>query len=175
MVSVYDPLKAFWEAQPGKTIQLWFGQIETILNRSLPTAAHHHDWWWANEDVEETRHVQCKSWQSAGWQVSAIDRRNRIVRGRDSDGSGTNQCLNVQPRRTGITIPFDDLLIGACALERGYAIATRNPPLPKDPRTEAHPVLARGSDREYTTIFATTSATYRRAQPQPHTRRLNLR
>ena len=25
-----------------------------------------------------------------------------------------------------ITIPFDDLLIGACALERGYAVATRN-------------------------------------------------
>lgn len=25
------------------------------------------------------------------------------------------------------TIPFDDLLIGACALERGYAVATRNP------------------------------------------------
>lgn len=27
---------------------------------------------------------------------------------------------------TGVTIPFDDLLIGACALERGYAVATRN-------------------------------------------------
>lgn len=27
----------------------------------------------------------------------------------------------------GLTIPFDDLLIGACALEHGYAIATRNP------------------------------------------------
>ena len=26
----------------------------------------------------------------------------------------------------GITIPFDDLLIGACAVERGYAVATRN-------------------------------------------------
>jgi len=26
----------------------------------------------------------------------------------------------------GIAIPFDDLLIGACALERGYAVATRN-------------------------------------------------
>jgi tRNA(fMet)-specific endonuclease VapC len=25
-----------------------------------------------------------------------------------------------------VTIPFDDLLIGACALERGYAVATRN-------------------------------------------------
>ncbi len=26
----------------------------------------------------------------------------------------------------GVTIPFDDLLIGACAMERGYAVATRN-------------------------------------------------
>jgi predicted nucleic acid-binding protein len=26
-----------------------------------------------------------------------------------------------------VTIPFDDLPIGACALERGYAVATRNP------------------------------------------------
>lgn len=26
----------------------------------------------------------------------------------------------------GVVIPFDDLLIGACALERGYAVATRN-------------------------------------------------
>jgi predicted nucleic acid-binding protein len=25
-----------------------------------------------------------------------------------------------------VIIPFDDLLIGACALERGYAVATRN-------------------------------------------------
>lgn len=27
----------------------------------------------------------------------------------------------------GVTIPFDDLLIGACALEREYAVVTRNP------------------------------------------------
>jgi tRNA(fMet)-specific endonuclease VapC len=26
----------------------------------------------------------------------------------------------------GVTIPLEDLLIGACALERGYAVATRN-------------------------------------------------
>jgi tRNA(fMet)-specific endonuclease VapC len=26
----------------------------------------------------------------------------------------------------GVAVPFDDLLIGACALERGYAVATRN-------------------------------------------------
>jgi predicted nucleic acid-binding protein len=34
--------------------------------------------------------------------------------------------LNAESLQKGITIPFDDLLIGVCALERGYAIATRN-------------------------------------------------
>jgi predicted nucleic acid-binding protein len=34
--------------------------------------------------------------------------------------------INAESSQKGITIPFDDLLIGACALERGYAIATRN-------------------------------------------------
>jgi predicted nucleic acid-binding protein len=34
--------------------------------------------------------------------------------------------INAESSRKGVTIPFDDLLIGSCALERGYAIATRN-------------------------------------------------
>lgn len=34
--------------------------------------------------------------------------------------------INAESSQKGITIPFDDLLIGACALERGYSIATRN-------------------------------------------------
>jgi predicted nucleic acid-binding protein len=34
--------------------------------------------------------------------------------------------INAESSQRGITIPFDDLLIGACALERGYSIATRN-------------------------------------------------
>jgi predicted nucleic acid-binding protein len=34
--------------------------------------------------------------------------------------------LGGQSAARGITIPFDDLLIGASALERGYAVATRN-------------------------------------------------
>jgi tRNA(fMet)-specific endonuclease VapC len=34
--------------------------------------------------------------------------------------------INAESSQHGITVPFDDLLIGACALERGYAIATRN-------------------------------------------------
>lgn len=35
--------------------------------------------------------------------------------------------INAESSQKGVTIPFDDLLIGACALERGYAVATRNP------------------------------------------------
>jgi predicted nucleic acid-binding protein len=34
--------------------------------------------------------------------------------------------INAESSQKGITIPFDDLLIGACALERGYSVATRN-------------------------------------------------
>jgi predicted nucleic acid-binding protein len=34
--------------------------------------------------------------------------------------------IGAESSAAGVTIPFDDLLIGACALERGYAIATRN-------------------------------------------------
>ena len=34
--------------------------------------------------------------------------------------------INADSSLKGVIIPFDDLLIGACALERGYAVATRN-------------------------------------------------
>jgi len=35
--------------------------------------------------------------------------------------------IGAESAAKGVTIPFDDLLIGACALEHGYAVATRNP------------------------------------------------
>ena len=34
--------------------------------------------------------------------------------------------INAETSQKGVIIPFDDLLIGACALERGFAIATSN-------------------------------------------------
>lgn len=34
--------------------------------------------------------------------------------------------IGAESSGAGVTIPFDDLLIGASALERGYAVATRN-------------------------------------------------
>lgn len=44
-------------------------------------------------------------------------------------GDGTAELvgkLGAESAASGVTIPFDDLLIGACAIERGYAVATRN-------------------------------------------------
>lgn len=34
--------------------------------------------------------------------------------------------IGAESAAAGVIIPFDDLLIGACALERGYAVATSN-------------------------------------------------
>src|SRR5580700_1846661 len=34
--------------------------------------------------------------------------------------------IGAEAAAVGVTIPFDDLLIGGCALERGYGVATRN-------------------------------------------------
>lgn len=78
-MSVYDPLNRFLSAHNGKSVQLSFAQIETILNRDLPAAAREHDWWWANEDVSITRHVQCRSWQNAGFQAG-VNRVQGTVR-----------------------------------------------------------------------------------------------
>jgi predicted nucleic acid-binding protein len=44
-------------------------------------------------------------------------------------GDGTAELvgkIGAESAESGVTIPFDDLLIAACALEHGYAVATRN-------------------------------------------------
>jgi hypothetical protein len=78
-MGVYDPLGDFLAAQPGHVVSLSFRQIESLIGRKLPSAAKDHDWWWANEDVDVTRHVQCKSWQLAGWRVNNVDRKEGTV------------------------------------------------------------------------------------------------
>jgi tRNA(fMet)-specific endonuclease VapC len=44
-------------------------------------------------------------------------------------GDGTAELvgkIGAECATTGVSIPFDDLLIAACAMELGYAVATRN-------------------------------------------------
>jgi hypothetical protein len=79
-MSVYDPLRFFLAAETGNAVSLSFRQIETMLKRRLPPAARDHGWWWANEEPQFTRHVQCRSWQAAGWRMDSVDRRRETVR-----------------------------------------------------------------------------------------------
>ena len=54
-----------------------FSEIEKLVGK-LPRSAFAQDWWWANEDLETTRHVQCKAWAEAGYNAS-VDRQNCSV------------------------------------------------------------------------------------------------
>ena len=73
--SKYQPLQEYFETLPKdrSNVELTFEEIEQILEEKLPKAARNHGWWWDNEDPETTQHVQCKSWQSAGWNVSQVN------------------------------------------------------------------------------------------------------
>jgi len=50
--------------------------------------------------------------------------------------------VQAEAARSGTVLPFDDLLIGACALERGWAIATLNERPPQDTGFDAGASLA---------------------------------
>lgn len=61
----YDPLRDHLLGQSATLLTLSLEEIGHIV--PLPTSATRYEWWWANEDVGTTTHVQCKSWQSAGY------------------------------------------------------------------------------------------------------------
>jgi predicted nucleic acid-binding protein len=59
-----------------------------------------------------------------------VNRRQRCVRSPLLNTEVTAELvgrIGAESAAKGVTIPFDDLLIGACALERAYAVVTRNP------------------------------------------------
>jgi hypothetical protein len=67
----YDALGAWLAKQSQSRVELSFSQIEAILGDPLPRSARRHQAWWANEESVDTRHVQCRSWLTEGWQASA--------------------------------------------------------------------------------------------------------
>jgi hypothetical protein len=80
-VGKYDPVRRFLErAAPGVSeITLSFGQIEQILDDTLPYTARHQVSWWANE-LRSGTHPQSSSWLDAGWEVDEVDRDRGWVR-----------------------------------------------------------------------------------------------
>jgi hypothetical protein len=63
----YDAWRDHLNRQTAANVVMSFDELDELS--SLPASAHKYDWWWANEDLEVTTHVQCKSWQSAGYEA----------------------------------------------------------------------------------------------------------
>ena len=69
----YYNLQKYLEDQDKSSITLSFEEIEEILGFELPSTAINKRSWWGNEDIETTRHSQCRAWRNAGWKVESVD------------------------------------------------------------------------------------------------------
>jgi CBS domain-containing protein len=69
----YDRLRAWLDdkRKAGKRqLRVAFGDIEALLQGSLPPSAREHRSWWAND---QTSHRQSRAWLAAGWKVADVD------------------------------------------------------------------------------------------------------
>jgi hypothetical protein len=80
MTGKYTPLEKYLSDLPESTreITLNFGQIEIILNDTLPPSAYCHQAWWANN--VRGSHVEAHAWLNAGWKVESFDQKKAWVR-----------------------------------------------------------------------------------------------
>jgi hypothetical protein len=78
MPSVYDALRDHLAIERVRELRISFPQVEQIIGRPLPRSAYIHAWWWSNEDPATTLHVQCRSWQAAGYEATP-DLKARLV------------------------------------------------------------------------------------------------
>ena len=79
MMAKYDPLRDYLRNRSVHRVTLTFDWIEDIIGAVLPPSAHTYYEWWANEDPEETVHVQAVAWMEAGWEVESVDFLNERV------------------------------------------------------------------------------------------------
>ena len=75
----YCNLQKYFEGQNKSPVALSFEEIEEILGFELPSTAINQRSWWGNEDIETTRHSQCRAWRNAGWEVESVDFKERKV------------------------------------------------------------------------------------------------
>lgn len=73
----YDPLAAFLSRQRDPEVVLSFRDIERIVGRILPKAAHHPDWWTGRNGGVAA--PQRRAWDSANFTPS-VDMKAETVR-----------------------------------------------------------------------------------------------
>jgi hypothetical protein len=69
--SIYDPLREVLAVRDEPVVQMRFGQIESILGRSLPASARKFRPWWGNERAGT--HVHAQAWLNAGRKTANVD------------------------------------------------------------------------------------------------------
>ena len=74
----YDPLYEFLNRQDAQRIVFTFDEVARLIGEELPESACKHPEWWANENSDDSSHVQRHAWMKAGYKASA-DLDKRIV------------------------------------------------------------------------------------------------
>jgi hypothetical protein len=62
------------KAQWKRWLKLQFSEIEGLIGKDLPAAAHKTTEWWTN-----TKSVQAKAWQSIGWNIKDVNLKEKTV------------------------------------------------------------------------------------------------
>lgn len=73
----YDPLTSHLRRQKVDSLDMSFRDIELTIRDMLPKSAQRPQWW-ANEQSADSRHVQCASWLSAGYEAFLIAGADRV-------------------------------------------------------------------------------------------------
>lgn len=76
-MSKYSALRRQLETESGRSVEMAFDEVDTIVG-GLPASARRHSAWWSNE--RERRHVQAHAWMDAGWRVAHVNRTAERVR-----------------------------------------------------------------------------------------------
>ena len=67
----YDPLGSYLRRKGKAEIELSFADIERIIGDMLTKSASRPQWW-ANEESENSRHVQIRAWRNSGYDAFLV-------------------------------------------------------------------------------------------------------
>ena len=72
----YDPLYDFLNRQDAQRIVFTFDEVARLIGEEFPESAYKYPEWWANENSDDSSHVQRHAWMKAGYKASAdLDRK----------------------------------------------------------------------------------------------------
>jgi hypothetical protein len=67
LMGKYDPLTEYLRHQRKAELTLTFVSIEHLIKEPLPRASQSVNWWQSNPAEDPQKHIQQRSWQSAGF------------------------------------------------------------------------------------------------------------